>query len=93
MIAVISLWAVFLLFALRRLLTYLHIYQQDEYSARRFTPWLFRTLAFDRRVSLGLLILAVLPLGIWKIWLASTVLAFAAWRGANPIKLGKKRLV
>ena len=37
----------FAFFAWRRALTYLHVFQQEEYDGGRFLGWLFRT--FDRR--------------------------------------------
>jgi UDP-N-acetylmuramoyl-tripeptide--D-alanyl-D-alanine ligase len=48
-------FAGFVFFASRRLPRYLHIFQQEEYDAKRFLPWLWRTKAFDKRVSLALL--------------------------------------
>jgi len=45
----------FVVFAARRLLTYLHLFQQEEYDNGRFLAWLWRERAFDRRLSLVLL--------------------------------------
>jgi UDP-N-acetylmuramoyl-tripeptide--D-alanyl-D-alanine ligase len=45
----------FLVFAARRLLTYLHIFQQEEYDGPRFLRWLLCSSAFDRRLSLGII--------------------------------------
>ncbi len=44
----------FLVFAARRLLTYLHLFQQEEYDGRRFLAWLIDSRAWDRRLSLFL---------------------------------------
>ncbi len=52
----------FLPFAARRLLTYLHLFQQEEYDNRRFLDWLWRERGFDRRLSLVLLVLFVTQL-------------------------------
>ena len=49
-------------FAARRLLTYLHLFQQEEYDGRRFLTWLIANRAWDRRLSLTLLIIAVAQL-------------------------------
>src|SRR3954469_23318891 len=49
-------------FGWRRLLTYLHIFQQEEYDGPRFLRWLWRERAFDRRLSLALVTLFVLEL-------------------------------
>ena len=42
----------FVPFAWKRLLTYLHIFQQEEYDGDRFLAWLARSWTFDRRVTL-----------------------------------------
>lgn len=52
----------FLVFAARRLLTYLHLFQQEEYDNRRFLSWLCRERAFDRRLSAVLMALFLLQL-------------------------------
>ncbi len=88
----------FLLFALRRLLTYLHIYQQDEYDSSRFIPWLFRSRSFDLRASLVILIVGVLEkviylspeIGAGLIGAALLVIAFFE---RDPRTASKKRLV
>ena len=49
----------FLVFAARRLLTYLHIFQQEEYDGPRFLRWLIQSVAFDRRLSLAIIVLFV----------------------------------
>lgn len=50
----------FLGFAARRLLTYLHIFQQEEYDTPRFLKWLFSKLVFDRKLSALLFLCGVL---------------------------------
>jgi UDP-N-acetylmuramoyl-tripeptide--D-alanyl-D-alanine ligase len=45
-------WLGFVVFAARRLLTYLHLFQQEEYDGRRFLFWLLASRAWDRRLSL-----------------------------------------
>ena len=88
----------FLLFALRRLLTYLHIYQQDEYDPLRFIRWLFASRSFDLRASLVILIIGVLEkviylspeIGAGVIGAALLVIAFFE---RDPRAASKKRLV
>ncbi len=65
----------FVFFALRRLRRYLHIYQQEEYDSLRFLRWLFRAVAFDKRVALAI---ALVALGVW---LAGPFMP-AIWQGA-----------
>ena len=52
--------AAYLVFVWRRLSTYLHIFQQEEYGPVRFVRWLFRTRSLDRRVSIVILVVGVL---------------------------------
>ena len=54
----------FVVFASRRLLTYLHLFQQEEYDNPRFLAWLWRERAFDRRLSLVLLAVLVAAAGL-----------------------------
>jgi len=88
----------FLFFALRRLRRYLHIYQQEEYNSLRFLRWLFRAVAFDKRVALAI---GVVALVIWQFGPAAP----AVWQGAlaglfiiagalepDPRKNAKKKL-
>lgn len=91
----------FVLFAGRRLLTYLHLFQQEEYDGPRFLRWLLQSRAWDRRLSLALLAIfaaqlalpgAVAPSAVF------TALAGAAFLGAaaierDPRKTAKKPLV
>lgn len=92
-------WAGFLVFAARRLLTYLHIFQQEEYDGGRFLRWLGREQAFDRRLSLALIVLGIVqwvlaPAGLpWLFPLLGglTCLGAAAIE-TDPRKTAKKRL-
>jgi UDP-N-acetylmuramoyl-tripeptide--D-alanyl-D-alanine ligase len=47
----------FLLFAAKRLLTYLHVFQQEEYDGLRFLRWVWCERAWDRRLSLALIVI------------------------------------
>jgi UDP-N-acetylmuramoyl-tripeptide--D-alanyl-D-alanine ligase len=88
----------FLLFALRRLLTYLHIYQQDEYDSRRFIVWMLTSRSFDLRASLLILVVGVLEkviylspdIGAGLIGAAFLIIAFFE---RDPRAASKKRLV
>lgn len=90
----------FVPFAARRLLTYLHFFQQEEYDVGRFLRWIAAERAFDRRLSLVLLALAIAqflwPAAAALSWLFPA-LAAAACLGAaalenDPRKNGKKPL-
>jgi UDP-N-acetylmuramoyl-tripeptide--D-alanyl-D-alanine ligase len=90
----------FLLFAARRLLTYLHLFQQEEYDGRRFVAWLLRSRAFDRRLSCvltGLLALQlILPSRLAPGWLFPVLTGIACLAAAaverDPRKTAKKLL-
>jgi UDP-N-acetylmuramoyl-tripeptide--D-alanyl-D-alanine ligase len=91
----------FALFALRRLQTYLHLFQQEEYDNRRFLTWIVNNRAVDRRLSFALLVvwLAQIPLshGVVPGWtfgaLAGLVSVAVAVFEPDPRKTAKKRLV
>jgi UDP-N-acetylmuramoyl-tripeptide--D-alanyl-D-alanine ligase len=95
----------FVIFAARRLLTYLHLFQQEEYDGRRFLRWLVESGAWDRRLSLALVTLFALQAAIGPLWILAFYLspllspwllgvAFlaAAWCERDPRKTAKKPL-
>jgi UDP-N-acetylmuramoyl-tripeptide--D-alanyl-D-alanine ligase len=91
----------FAVFATRRLLTYLHLFQQEEYDGARFLKWLVENRAWDRRVSLALAAIAalqlILPLALAPPWLIAAlpgaVFLAAAALERDPRKTAKKVLV
>ena len=90
-------WLAFLGFSFKRLMTYLHIFQQDDYDPRRFSLWVFRTLSFDRKLSLALIgcwLLSILtnPVKAWWVG-ALLIMAVFALLEKDPRKTGKKPLV
>jgi UDP-N-acetylmuramoyl-tripeptide--D-alanyl-D-alanine ligase len=84
-------------FLCRRLLTYLHIYQQEEYQSGRFLRWLFASKSFDVRATIaaalgGFLELFIRPnYGVGAIFLALAFTLIAS-REPDPRKASKKRL-
>ncbi len=94
--------AAFAFFAARRLLRYLHCFQQDEYDARRFLSWMTATRAFDRRLSGALALTALLRMALpqhfeaggipaLSLVLAALFVAFALFE-TDPRKAAKKKL-
>ncbi|HXP03354.1 MAG TPA: UDP-N-acetylmuramoyl-tripeptide--D-alanyl-D-alanine ligase [Stellaceae bacterium] len=89
----------FVIFAGRRLLTYLHLFQQDEYDNDRFLRWLIKTGAFDCRLSVALIALGlvqllvpiVLPNWLFPVLAGGACLVVAAFE-RDPRKTAKKRL-
>ncbi len=92
-------WIMFLAFAWRRLVLYLHAFQQEEYDPLRFLKWVFKTQNYDRRLSFGILMLVVIAYFLPRItgWVAVAIVGglflSSAWRERNPRKTAKKRLV
>jgi UDP-N-acetylmuramoyl-tripeptide--D-alanyl-D-alanine ligase len=90
----------FALFALRRLMTYLHLFQQEEYDNRRFFIWVVKNCAFDRRLSCALLVVWVMqslrPQHTVPDWAFSALTALLCVAVAafepDPRKTAKKRL-
>lgn len=86
----------FIAFSVRRLMTYLHIYQQEEYDSVRFAKWLFKTRAVDTRLTLALFLTSFL----WRVLPSLTALLITASCFAvitaiekDPRKASKKKLV
>ena len=87
----------FLFFAYHRLLTYLHVFQQDDYDNKRFVEWVIKRRAFDRKASLCVFVLAfpalLLPdFAMIFEMVAALVLAVMGWVEADPRIIGKKKL-
>lgn len=93
-------------FALRRGLTYMHIYQQEEYDSPRFFGWMMKHKVFDKRLSFLVLIISGITLYLSSTRIlhgeeiaffsnAAIVLAMAliAWLEKDPRKNSKKKLV
>ena len=68
----------FIVVAARRLLTYLHLFQQEEYDGRRFLAWLIGNRGWDQRLSLGLGLIFAVQLLLQDMAAPSWVFAAAA---------------
>lgn len=95
----ILLYISFLVFCLKRIMTYLHILQQEEYYTGRFFDWVIRNFVIDKRVTLILGILGAaglfIPPEVPPFALLSVtflVLIVAAYLEKDPRKRSKKRL-
>jgi UDP-N-acetylmuramoyl-tripeptide--D-alanyl-D-alanine ligase len=85
----------FILFAVRRLMSYLHIFQQEEYDGTRFLPWLIRTRSIDKKLSIAIVVLGVAELAADRFALWISLLVAAAFvvfflREDDPRRSGKK---
>ncbi len=92
------LFLTFAAFAGKRGLTYMHIYQQEEYDTGRFFKWLLSNLVFDKRLSMALLIpaglssfLTILP-DLYVGFVIFACFAIAAYVEKDPRKDSKKKL-
>jgi UDP-N-acetylmuramoyl-tripeptide--D-alanyl-D-alanine ligase len=88
----------FAYFAARRLLTYLHIFQQEEYDGGRFVRWLAATGSVDKKLSLALLAVggALLAIGgpaFLAAALSAGLFIAVAARESDPRRQAKKPLV
>lgn len=85
----------FMAFAAKRLMTYLHIFQQEEYDEGRFLNWMFGNLAFDKRMS-AVLFLAMTA-WLFTPFFVSAFIVVAGFAGLayierDPRKVSKKKL-
>ena len=94
----------FLAFSAKRLMTYLHMLQQDDYSNSRLFRWMIVNKAFDKRVSIALFILGIFSalvhhlkifdLPVFAVDFVTLILFVGAAQIENdPRKHSKKRLV
>jgi len=93
----LSLFLAFGWFALRRLMSYLHIFQQEEYDGGRFVPWLVRTGSVDRKLTLAVILIVAVRLFVAgpiasRVALLVAFVVFALLE-KDPRKRAKKRLV
>lgn len=84
----------------KRLLTYLHVLQQDTYSTRRFMDWFFKNRAFDRYMTTAIFICMTIGwlMGIdqnnmVQKFIALFAIFFLSTIEKSPLKHAKKRLV
>ncbi|MCB1721175.1 MAG: UDP-N-acetylmuramoyl-tripeptide--D-alanyl-D-alanine ligase [Rhodospirillales bacterium] len=86
----------FLAFAAKRGLTYMHVYQQEEYDSERLLSWIWKNKAFDKRLSVVVIVVTILSFFIPPVFvnfLIFTAMAFATYREKDPRKDSKKKLV
>jgi len=95
----------FYAFAGKRMLTYMHVLQQEEYDNGRLLGWMGRNGAFDKRVTLGLLFLGGLMVALniagygemlpvfFVNFLMFIIFVVGAYLEKDPRKDSKKKLV
>lgn len=92
----IIIFLAYLYFCFRRGMTYLHIFQQEEYDYSRFLGWIAANRVVDKRLTLILVVVSILSYFINPIvTLLLLFLSFAiiAVFEKDPRKVSKKKLV
>jgi UDP-N-acetylmuramoyl-tripeptide--D-alanyl-D-alanine ligase len=83
-------------FTLRRLLTFLHVFQQEEYDGKRFVPWIVKNCVFDKKLSLCvfMVFLGSIFIGdeVTKLLLSLSFIVIA-YIEKNPLSQAKKKLI
>ena len=87
----------FLMFAIKRMMTYMHVLQQEDYMNDRLWKWIFENKVFDKKLTWGLLILGAVYFtgyvqGFFLNFLVFICLAIVAYLEKDPRKDGKKKL-
>ncbi len=89
-------FAAFLFFCSRRLLTYLHIYQQEEYDSPRFLRWIVAHRAFDTRLTVELFLLSLIQVttsySVVTVLLLTALMGLTALVEKDPRQDSKKKL-
>jgi UDP-N-acetylmuramoyl-tripeptide--D-alanyl-D-alanine ligase len=86
----------FAVFSFKRLMTYLHALQQEDYANMRLLRWMFKYKVFDKKLSLTLGVSALASLFVMPFYTRVLVfILFAAfiYLEKDPRKFGKKKLV
>ncbi|MFK7839310.1 MAG: Mur ligase family protein [Bdellovibrionales bacterium] len=95
----------FIAFAGKRLLTYMHVLQQEDYYNGRLFSWMMQNGAFDKRVSFVLILLGGLTIGLhvadyddmlpqfFLNFMMFIIFVIGAYVEIDPRKSSKKKLV
>lgn len=92
----VLLFITFIAFVLKRGLTYMHIYQQEEYDSGRLFKWIIGQKVFDKRASLAIIIAAAVGY-FTSVMIAHFIIfmgfAMMTYREPDPRKESKKNFV
>ena len=83
-------------FAAKRLMTYMHAFQQEEYDNERFMKWMLRHIVFDKRLTIFILAISATSIFVTPLFVSFlTFSAFTviAYTEKDPRKEAKKKLV
>ncbi|MBG78631.1 MAG: Mur ligase [Alphaproteobacteria bacterium] len=89
-------YLVFITLAAKRIMTYLHVLQQEDYDSKRLNKWIFEHKAFDKKLSLALAVLSVVWMYVpsfFMAFLAFICITITIYLEKDPRKSQKKKLV
>ncbi len=92
----ILLFSTFAVFAGKRGLTYMHVYQQEEYDSSRLLSWIWKHKAFDKRLTLIIACAVGASYFIDPLFvnfIIFTAMALSTYLEKDPRKDSKKKLV
>lgn len=103
----VLLYVTFMAFAAKRGLTYMHVYQQEEYDSVRLMGWIWKNKAFDKKLSTLIVLISILTVFLPSVFgqdivgqqpliinfLIFVVMTIATYMEADPRKDSKKKLV
>jgi len=97
MMTIVLVLFAFVMFAFKRMLTYMHALQQEDYYNDRLWKWIFKHKAFDKRLTGALLVVGAVAItgyveGFFLNFLTFICLAIVALIEKDPRKDGKKKL-
>jgi len=97
MMSALLVFFAFLMFAVKRMLTYMHVLQQEDYYNNRLWKWIFTNGTFDKRLTGALLIVGAVYFtgyveGFFLNFLTFICLSIVAFLEVDPRKDGKKKL-
>jgi UDP-N-acetylmuramoyl-tripeptide--D-alanyl-D-alanine ligase len=92
----IMLFMTYCAFVFKRSMTYMHVYQQEEYDTRRLIGWILKNRTFDKRLSFILILCTAVSFFIpvmFTSFLIFTAFALTTYLEKDPRKDSKKKLV
>lgn len=55
-------YAAFLIIAIKRVMIYLHVLQQEDYNTSRLQKWILQNKAFDKKITFSMIVLSI----VWQ---------------------------
>ena len=93
---ILIIYCTFLILAAKRLLTYMHVLQQEDYDTGRLSKWIVEHGTFDKRLSFGLIVLSIANAFIPPFFVGFIIficMIITIYLEKDPRKSVKKKLV